>query len=61
MSESDSEQPITISAEERPHPAIRSLARACIALAQLRVAAQQTQKHDATPASADAGEDDRDD
>jgi hypothetical protein len=28
-----SERPVKITAEERPHPALRTLARACIALA----------------------------
>jgi hypothetical protein len=34
MSEPSSEQPVKITAEARTHPAIRQLARACIALAR---------------------------
>lgn len=37
MPEPDSTRPITVTAEEHAHPALRKLARACIALArQLR-------------------------
>jgi hypothetical protein len=40
MSETGSDRPINVTAQERPHPALRKLARACIALArQLRDAA----------------------
>jgi len=34
MSESESDRPITITAQPKAHPAIRKLARACIALAR---------------------------
>jgi hypothetical protein len=34
MSEPASDQPVKITAKERAHPAIRTLARACIALAR---------------------------
>jgi hypothetical protein len=34
MSESESDRPITITAQSKAHPAIRKLARACIALAR---------------------------
>lgn len=37
---SESEQPVTVTAEERVHPAIRKLARACIALARFRLGRQ---------------------
>lgn len=40
MSETSSDRPVTVTAQEHAHPAIRKLARACIALArQLREAA----------------------
>lgn len=35
MSESFSEQPLSVTAQERLHPALRKLARACIALARV--------------------------
>ncbi len=34
MSEPESDRPITITAQTKAHPAIRKLARACIALAR---------------------------
>lgn len=34
MSEPSSDHPVTVTAQERAHPAIRKLARACIALAR---------------------------
>jgi hypothetical protein len=34
MSESESDRNITVTAQERAHPALRKLARACIALAR---------------------------
>jgi hypothetical protein len=34
MSETSSDRPVTVTAQERAHPAIRKLARACIALAR---------------------------
>jgi hypothetical protein len=34
MSEPDSTRPVNVTAEERPHPALQKLARACIALAR---------------------------
>ena len=61
MSESESEHPITISGDEKPHPAIRSLARACIALARLRVVAHETPALNITPAANDVEQDDHHD
>ena len=34
MSESGSDRPVVVTAEERLHPALRKLARACLALAR---------------------------
>jgi hypothetical protein len=34
MHESDSDRPVTVTAQERAHPAILKLARACIAIAR---------------------------
>jgi hypothetical protein len=36
MTDTASDQPVHVTAEERPHPALQKLARACIALARLR-------------------------
>lgn len=47
MSEPGSDRPVTVTAQERAHPALRKLARACIALARHL---QQT----ATPPQQDA-------
>ena len=48
--------PVRVTGEERRHPAIRSLARACIALARLRLEqeahAEHTSKADETPTGA---------
>lgn len=61
MSESDSEHTITISGDEKPHPAIRSLARACIALARLRVVTHETPPLNITAAATDVEQDDHHD
>lgn len=36
MTDTTNNQPLHVTAEERPHPALQKLARACIALARLR-------------------------
>ena len=38
VSDVENEVPVVVTGEERKHPAIRTLARACIALAKLRIA-----------------------
>lgn len=51
MSQPDSDQPVTVTAEERAHPAIRRLARAAILLAR-----QQPSDREATAAELTAAE-----
>jgi hypothetical protein len=53
MSESESDRNITVTAQERAHPALRKLARACIALARQLVgeASSSIQQPPAPPAS----------
>lgn len=49
--------PVRVTGEERRHPAIRSLARACLALARLRLEQEAAEtKTAAEPAVADAGD-----
>jgi hypothetical protein len=40
MKPNDEEAPLVVTGDERTHPAVRLLARACIALARLRLARQ---------------------
>jgi hypothetical protein len=49
MSEPDSTRPVNVTAEERPHPALQKLARACIALAR------QVQQPTSAPNTAEEG------
>ena len=42
LTEPNSDRPVTVTAEERAHPAIRKLARACIAIALLQLADQSS-------------------
>ena len=42
MSEINNNPPVVVTGEERGHPALRLLARACIALARLRLEQQAT-------------------
>jgi hypothetical protein len=49
MSEPDSTRPVNVTAEERPHPALQKLARACIALAR------QLQQPASAPNAAEEG------
>ena len=59
MTDTASDKPVHITAEERPHPALQKLARACIALARLRRdeerAREEQPEHD-TPLAADDGD-----
>ena len=43
VSDVENDVPVVVTGEERKHPAIRALARACIALAKLRIAASSAQ------------------
>jgi len=43
VSDIENEVPVVVTGVERKHPAIRTLARACIALAKLRIAASAAQ------------------
>ncbi len=57
MSEPQSDRPINVTAQERAHPSITALARACIALARSVVAgAPATPEPPTSAASADAEE-----
>ncbi len=38
MSQNNNDQPVVVAGEERAHPAVRLLARACIALARQQIA-----------------------
>ena len=49
MSNSDSTRPVTVTAEAHAHPALRKLARACIALAR------QLQQPVSPPTAAEEG------
>lgn len=61
MSETSSDRPVNVTAQERTHPAIHKLARACIALArQLREATApppSPQKRNANDAGEEAAHD----
>ena len=48
---------VHVTGEERSHPSIRTLARACIALAELRIAEQQ--REPASPEPIDMAEEER--
>jgi len=50
LTEPNLDRPVRVTGEERPHPAIRKLARACIALALLQLAAEDGQVPAATAA-----------
>lgn len=68
MSSSSDNMPVHVTGEERRHPSIRQLARACIALARLRLEQQAEAEHRAkaddapadlaVPQSGSAGEED---
>lgn len=51
MSQPDSDQPVTVTAEERTHPALRKLARAAVLLAR-----QQLSDKEATAAEPNTAE-----
>jgi hypothetical protein len=53
MSNNDN-APVVVTGEERRHPAIRMLARACIALAQLRLEAEKNKKAPGAGAASEA-------
>lgn len=61
MPEPDSDRPVNITAEERAHPAIRKLARACIAfarqLAEATTSSPSSRQHDANGAARRAAHD----
>jgi hypothetical protein len=40
----EDDRPVHVTAEERGHPAIRTLARACIALARMRLEKEATEE-----------------
>lgn len=44
MSESGSSEKVFVTAQERAHPALRKLARACIALARMQVSESSEQR-----------------
>jgi hypothetical protein len=48
MADPTNDQPVRVTGEERPHPALQKLARACIALAQLRLSAKNTEPRETT-------------
>ena len=51
MSASPQDGPVLVTAEARPHPALRKLARACISLARLQLEAEpQLEASSKTPA-----------
>lgn len=60
MSESDKERPVSVTGEERLHPAIRKLSRACIALAR-HVAGSAKPPADSADKRGAAGQDGRHD
>lgn len=63
MSEPGSDQPVKVTAQERAHPAIRTLARACIALARAAFNSTPAPQEPATSAEASesSGEDQQND
>jgi hypothetical protein len=50
MHESDSDRPVTVTAQERAHPAILKLARACIAIARQLAGSPVPEAQPPTPA-----------
>lgn len=52
MTDTTNNQPLHVTTEERPHPALQKLARACIALARLRRDERHGQSHQPIAASA---------
>lgn len=56
MIEPESNNPVRVAAEERSHPAIRKLARACIALALIQLAGESSPEKATTPPADQAAE-----
>lgn len=54
MSESESDRKVTVTAQERAHPALRKLARACLALARQLVGESAPQPPSASSGSVPA-------
>jgi hypothetical protein len=49
MSQPESDQPVTVTAEERAHPAVRKLARAAVLLARQQLSDKQVTTAETSP------------